>query len=162
MKPKVHVETTVVSYLTSRPSRDLVTAAHQQITAEWWESRGPGFDLYVSQLVIDEASAGDEEAARRRLDTVKEISLLELNPGAMDLARALVARRAVPERSPEDALHIALATVHGMQFLLTWNCAHIANAEMRAAVSEVCLSHGYEVPLICTPEELMGDRYVEG
>jgi len=156
MKEKIYVETTVVSYLTAKPSRDLVVAAHQQITQEWWETRRHTFVLYVSELVIREAGAGEEDAAQKRLEALKEIDLLELNEEAFYLARELVQRGPIPERAKEDALHIALATVHGMDYLLTWNCSHIANAEMRKGVTSVCHSLGYETPVISTPEELMG------
>lgn len=157
MKPKIYLETTIVSYLTARPSRDLIIAAHQQITQEWWEVRRRAFHLFISELVIREAGAGDEVAAQKRLDALKEIAPLELNEETLHLAEELVQRGPVPERSKEDALHIALATVHGMDYLLTWNCRHIANAEMRKGVISVCVSLGYEAPVIATPEELMGD-----
>ena len=156
MKSKIYVETTVVSYLTARPSRDLIVAAHQELTREWWETRGGEFDLYGSQLVIREASAGDEDAAARRREILHPLPLLEINETATRLARMLVEEAAIPRTSPEDALHIALATVHGMDYMLTWNCKHIANAEIRNAVTATCRSRGYEPPVICTPEELMG------
>ncbi len=156
MRPRVYIETTVVSYLTARPSRDLVVAAHQEVTREWWEERRSGFELYVSQLVIQEAAAGHPEAARRRLDELAGVPSLALREEAVALARRLIDRGAVPSQAAADALHIALATVHGMDYLLTWNCRHIANAEIRQAVASVCELHGYEPPVICTPEELMG------
>ncbi len=126
MKLKVYIETSVISYLTARPSRDLVTAAHQQLTIDWWEDRSTDFDLYISQLVVREASAGDEDAAKRRLNVVEQIPLLELNEEVLTLAHSLVEDGPLPQKASEDALHIAVATVHGMDFLLTWNCKHIA------------------------------------
>jgi hypothetical protein len=157
MKLKVYIETSVISYLTARPSRDLITAAHQQLTTDWWEDRRTDFDLYVSQLVVREASAGDENAASRRLEIIESIPLLELNAEALALARALLEEGPLPAKASEDALHIAIATVHGMDFLLTWNCKHIANAEMRNLIEEVCRSKGYEPTITCTPEELLGE-----
>ena len=157
MKPKAYIETSVISYLTARPSRDLITAAHQQLTIDWWEDRRTDFDLYVSQLVVREASAGDEIAARRRMEAIQQIPLLELNEEALILARSLVEDGPLPAKASEDALHIAVATVHGMDFLLTWNCKHIANAEMRNLIVEVCRSQGYEPAITCTPEELLGE-----
>ena len=157
MKPKAYLETTVVSYLTARTSRDLIVAAHQKLTRGWWERRRNRFDLYCSQLVIREAAAGDKRAARRRLEVVEPLALLEITDQARQLARGLVTEASIPRKAAEDALHIALATVHGMDYLLTWNCRHIANAEIRKVVTEVCTAHGYEPPVICTPEELMGD-----
>ena len=156
MKPKVYLETTIVSYLTAKPSRDLIIAAHQQITEEWWETRRQGFDLFISELVIREAAAGDQAAAQKRLDALEEITLLELNEQALHLAAEIVQKGLIPETAKEDALHISLATVHGMDYLLTWNCRHIANAEMRNGVTSICASQGYEAPVISTPEELMG------
>ncbi|MHC5058054.1 MAG: type II toxin-antitoxin system VapC family toxin [Planctomycetota bacterium] len=159
MKPKVYIETTIVSYLASKPSGDLVTAAHQKITHDWWDGRSSAFDLYTSALVLGEAGAGDPAAARRRLELLEALPVLEPCPRAESLARALLERGPIPREEPEDALHIALATVHGMEFLLTWNCAHIANAELRLRLVETCGSEGFELPYICTPEELMGEHY---
>lgn len=157
MTQTIYIETTIISYLTARQSRDLIVAAHQQITQEWWETRRIFFNLFISELVIREAGSGDKAAAQRRLAAITEIPLLELNEEILSLASNLVVEKAIPENAKEDALHIALATVHGMDYILTWNCRHIANAELRAAVSNVCVSHGYQSPVICTPEELMGE-----
>ena len=154
---RLYLETSVISYLAAWPSRDLIVAGHQQITHEWWRTRREHFDLFVSRIVVDEAAAGDEEAARRRLEILQSLPVLELNPEATELARELIVGGAFPKNAPEDALHVALATVHAMGFLLTWNCRHIANAEMTAAVSRICSAQGYELPRICTPEELMGE-----
>ena len=157
MKPKVYLETSVVSYLTSRLSRDLVVAGHQQVTQEWWERRRDEFELYVSQIVIREAGAGDPNAAERRLDLLGGLAVLGVSEGALGLARALLTQGVLSPKAPEDALHIAIAAVHGMDYLLTWNCTHLANVQMRFAVQEVCLSAGCQPPAICTPEELMGE-----
>ena len=157
MKPKAYLETTVVSYFTARASRNLIVAAHQKLTRDWWHRRRKRFDLYCSQLVIREAAAGDKRAARRRLEVLDPLPLPEITNAARQLARDLVTAAAIPKKASEDALHIAVATVHGMDYLLTWNCEHIANAEIRNAVTAVCGAHGYEPPVICTPEELMGD-----
>ena len=157
MSSKVYIETSVISYLAARPSRDLITAAHQQLTQEWWQNRRAHFDLYASQLVIQEAGAGEAEMAHKRLALLEQLSLLDLSEASVKLGRALVANGPIPEKAAVDALHIAIATVHGMDYLLTWNCKHIANAEMQTAVTAVCRSDGYEPPVICTPEELLGD-----
>ncbi len=155
MKPKVCLETTIPSYLMARPSRDLVTAAHQQITREWWETRRQDFDLFISQMVIDEASAGDREAAARRLEIVAALPLLDPREEGAELTQALIADVPLPESAAADALHIAIAVVNGMDFLLTWNCTHIANAALRSRIEAVCRSQGFEAPIICTPEELL-------
>jgi predicted nucleic acid-binding protein len=156
LKPKLYIETTVPSYLTAWPSRDLIRAGHQQITQEWWRTRRADFDLHVSQLVLDEAAAGDAKAARERIVALKDIPLLDLTDEVDDLAAALFRSLSLPPKATTDAAHIAVAAVHGMHFLLTWNCNHIANAEMAVAIETVCREHGFECPVICTPEELMG------
>jgi hypothetical protein len=130
MKSRVYLETTIPSYITARPSRDIVRAAEQEVTRAWWTTRNR-FDLYVSELVVDEASAGDPQAATQRLQAIMEIPLLGMTPEAESLGNALVRRAALPHRAAIDALHIALAAVHGMHYLLTWNCKHIANATQR-------------------------------
>lgn len=156
-RAKVYLETTVISYLVARPSRDLRVAAHQQATSEWWAQKRKDFDLHVSQLVVEEASAGDQSAAARRLEYLDGISLLDLNDASVILAEHLLATGAVPKEAEEDALHIAAAAVHGMNYLLTWNCKHIANATMRNRIEAACAGAGYDSPVICTPEELLED-----
>lgn len=140
MKPLAYVETSVISYLTSRPSRDLVVAGHQQVTREWWDRRRQSFHLVASELVAEEAAAGDEEAAKARLAVLEEIERLE-GP--------------LPERASEDALHIAIAVTNGCDFLLTWNHKHLANAAMRASIERICRRSGYEPSVLCTPEDLL-------
>jgi len=155
--PSVYLETTVISYLTARTSRNLRVAAHQEITADWWARRRMRFELYVSRLVIDEASSGDVEAAARRLAMLSGIPRLELTESASLLAASLVKEAAIPREAVEDALHVAVAAAHGMDYLLTWNCRHIANATMRNRIADVCAASGFETPVICTPEELLED-----
>lgn len=157
MKQRLYLETTIPSYLTSRPSRDLVIAGHQQITRDWWQLRRHSFDLYVSQLVIDEASAGDPSAAFERLKAIEELPLLDLTPEVAVLASAMLDGGCVPRRAATDAAHIAVAAVHRMDFLVTWNCVHIANAAIARALALACREQGYECPVICTPEELLGE-----
>ncbi len=157
MKPTVYVETTIISYLTARLSRDLVTAAHQQITHEWWASRRAEFELFVSQFVVQEASMGDAAMVQKRLEELQAIVHLAVSQDAQDLAQRLVVDGPLPKKAAVDALHIAVATVHGMDYLLTWNCKHIANAEMQSKVAAVCRDSGFEPPVICTPEELLGE-----
>lgn len=154
MKPRVYVETSVISYLTAWSSRDLIIAANQQITQEWWKSKREKFDLYVSQLVIQEAERGDERAAKDRLDAIANIPPLELNDEALQLGEILIDKNALPKKAAEDALHIAIATVNGMDYLLTWNFKHIANATMRGRVEQVCRDEGYDPAIICSPQEL--------
>ena len=157
MKPRVYLETTIPSYLTSRPSRDLVVAGHQQITREWWEKKGTAFQLYISQLVIDEAGAGDPIAASTRLRVIQDLPVLDIIPEVSTLAVAILASGRLPRNAATDAAHIAVAAVHGMDFLLTWNCVHIANASITRALALTCRDQGFECPVICTPEELLGE-----
>jgi hypothetical protein len=155
MKPRIYLETSIASYLGAWPSRDLVTAAHQQVTREWWQTRRADFELFVSQIVVQESSGGDQDAAARRLAILKDLPLLELTADATSLAHELIVQVPLPERAAVDAVHIAIAVVHGMDYLLTWNCTHIANASLRSKIESVCRSQGYEPPVICTPEELL-------
>lgn len=152
-KPKAYIETSVVSYLTAWPSRDLVRAAHQQVTRDWWAERET-FDLFASQFVLDEAAAGDVDAATSRLAALEEVVLLEVTEDAIILAQSLVAGGGLPANARVDALHVATAAVHGMDYLLTWNCKHIANASLRGRIEDLCRAAGVEPPTICTPLEL--------
>jgi predicted nucleic acid-binding protein len=152
----VYIETSIVSYLTARPSRDLLVAAHQQITVTWWDQERAHYDLFTSQVVLAEARAGDPEAAQRRLAVLERLSLLDVTDAAITLAAALVSGQVLPAQAAQDALHIAVACVHGMEYLLTWNCAHLANARLRSRIEQVCRDAGYVPPIICTPEELEG------
>jgi hypothetical protein len=148
------LETTIPSYLTSRPSRDLIIAGHQQITKEWWEKRKDAFQICISQLVIDEARAGDPGAALERMRVIKDFPMLDITPEVGFLASGILDSGILPPKAAIDAAHIAIAAVHGLDFLLTWNCVHIANAVIAKAVAKTCRQHGFECPVICTPEEL--------
>ena len=156
-KPRVYLETTVVSYLTAESSRDLIQAAHQHITREWWAKRRSDLDLFISQVVINEVSEGDPGAAQRRLETIRGLPILDLTEGISELAQALVAKGPLPEKAADDAFHLAFATVHDMDYLVTWNCKHLANAEMLRQVERLLDEKGYGIPRVCTPEELMGE-----
>ena len=158
MKPRVYLETTIPSYLTAWPSRDLVRAAHQQITRDWWDRRRAEFELYISQVVLRECQAGDATAPAERLKILQDLPLLEQTEEATRLAQALVDRVPLPERAAVDALHVAIAAVHGVDYLLTWNCTHIANATLRDPIESVCRENGYEPPAICTPDELLAEE----
>jgi hypothetical protein len=153
MKPRVYIETSVLSYLTSWTSRDLVQAAHQRITSEWWQGRHR-FELFVSEAVLAEARRGDPDAARRRLAAAEGLPALVATAEAQGLATRLLQAAAMPAKAAIDAAHVGIATVHGMNFLLTWNCTHIANAVMREKIESVCRGAGFKPPVICTPEEL--------
>ena len=155
MADRVYIETTVVSYLTARPSRDLIVAGHQQITHDWWDTRRGDYELCMSQLVLQEAGDGDSQAAQERLAVLASMTLLEIKEEAVALAEDLVKAGALPAKAENDALHIAVAAVHRIRYLVTWNCRHLANATMRAQIESVCAIKGFKAPIICTPEEMM-------
>lgn len=155
--PRVYIETTIPSFLAARPSRDVVIAGKQETTRIWWELRAPRFELFVSPFVWDEASLGDPVVARRRCDLLAELAVLAVDAEATRIAEALVASGCIPVNAATDASHVAVATRHGMDFILTWNCAHIANAQALPHLRAVSASLGYELPTICTPDELMED-----
>lgn len=155
MPERVYIETTFVSYLTARPSRDVVIAGHQQITHEWWDTRRESYELCISQLVLGEAGAGDPQAAQERLEVLRSLTLLETTAEALALAKELLQAGALPAKATDDALHIAIAATNGIPFLLTWNCRHLANATMRPMIESVCAGQGLKAPIICTPEELL-------
>lgn len=159
---RVYLETSIVSYLTARPSRDLIVAGHQQLTHEWWNEERHHYELCASPLVIREASAGDPEMVKLRLEKLQDVPLLEITNEALALAEQLVRGVPLPPKARADALHIALAAVHGVEYLLTWNCTHIANARLRPRVEAICRAAGYVPPVLCTPEELIGGSDVEG
>jgi predicted nucleic acid-binding protein len=154
MKLRVYVESSVISYLAARPSRDLVVAAHQQVTREWWD-QSKAFDLCISNFVIAEISSGDESQARSRIEYIVDALVLESSHAVEALADLLIAKKAVPAKARLDALHISVCAVHGIDYLLTWNCKHIANAKTMSLIENICTEAGYQCPRLCTPLELM-------
>ena len=153
----VYIETSIVSYLTACPARDLLAAAWQNATSRWWETQRQRFELFTSQLVVDESTEGDPDAARRRLGALADIPHLPVPDPVTDLATFLLAEGALPQKATDDALHVAVCAYHGVDYLLTWNCRHIDNAEMKPLMRSVCAVHGYTCSEICTPLELMGE-----
>jgi hypothetical protein len=151
----VYLETTIISYLVARPSRDLLVAAHQQSTQDWWATRLGSFNCYVSQVVIDEASNGDPDEIQKRAAIIADLPVLEVNQASEPLTLAILAIGVIPARAVRDAAHIAVATVHEVDYLLTWNCKHLANAQIIRRIAGVCERLGHRMPIICTPEELM-------
>lgn len=155
--PSVYIETSIISYLVARPSRDLIAAGHQQLTLAWWEQRRTSFNVVASPLVLREASLGDPGFAEKRRAVLESIPLLEVRTEAIELALQFL-RGPLPAKAEADAAHIALAAVHGVEYLLTWNCKHIANAEMQPALMRIAQKQGYALPVLCTPEQLMGEE----
>ena len=154
MPPRVYVETSVVSYLAARPSRDVVVAGHQRTTQEWWRSRSR-FELVISQTVLDEAGAGDPESARQRLSLLSALPLLDVTDSAIALAERIVEAAIIPKVAAQDALHVSRAITHGIDYLVTWNCRHIANALIRPRIERASRDAGLVPTIICTPEELL-------
>ena len=157
MSETVYIETSILGYLTARPGRDVVVAASIEITREWWDTRRSDFQLYSSQAVVKETSQGDAVIASQRLKILGNLPLIDLNQSVFDLAEQFLGRSSLPAKANVDAVHIAAATVHGMDYLLTWNCKHIANAQIQRKLAEISLDFGYELPILCTPYELLGD-----
>lgn len=157
MSEAVYIETSILGYLTARSTRDLIIAANIELTRNWWNARRKDFTLYVSQAVLMETAQGDSEMAAQRLEIANDFPLLDLNANVEALAVQFLSRSNLPPKADVDAIHIAAATVHGMDYLLTWNCKHIANAQIQSKLAEICLDFGYQLPLICTPYELLGE-----
>ena len=158
MKKAVYIETSIPSYLTARPSRDVRAAAWQQITTEWWDSARKDFDIFTSELTIVEASSGNPEAAERRLTVLQEIPELKIDEEVQKLAELLISKGGMPNTAEADALHVAVAAVHRIDYLLTWNCRHIDNATKKPIIRSICTGAGYQYPEICTPMELLPER----
>lgn len=157
MKQKVYIETSVISYLTAKPSRDLIVAAHQQITNEWWEYALPNYDAFISPIVIEEISRGDVNAVQLRIDKTLTFPILEILPEVKSLAETYFTALTIPEKARADAYHLATASWHGIDFIVSWNCTHIVNGRIKMLIEEINARQGIRTPIICTPEELMED-----
>jgi hypothetical protein len=156
MRQKFYIETSVVSYLAARPSRDLLIAARQEATVEFWTKlHSSGFTGYVSTLVHQEAQRGDPEQAQKRTGALSSLVVLDIDQEAQALAEKILAAGAVPAEYPDDALHMAVAAVNGMDVLITWNFAHLNNPIARINIREIVEENGYECPEACSPEELL-------
>ncbi|MBF0502585.1 MAG: type II toxin-antitoxin system VapC family toxin [Candidatus Riflebacteria bacterium] len=150
----VYLETSVLSYLASKPSSDLIIAAHQKVTHDWWLHRRK-YDLATSPIVEREINLGDERTAQRRIDLIKGVRLLAVTLESYKLAEVLVKKGPLPKKADVDALHISLAAIHGIEYLLSWNCKHIANVFIQKDLAKIIRAHGYECPVLCTPESML-------
>jgi hypothetical protein len=153
--PTVYIETSIIGYLAMRPSRDLLTASNQQLTRDWWDNHRAKYEVLISRFVLDECSAGDPTAAQERLVFLQGLPKLDVSEKVDALAEALVKDVPLPAKAAVDAYHISVAAVNGVEYLLTWNCTHIANASLRHSIEDICRDMGCEPPVICTPQELM-------
>ena len=156
---RIYIESTIPSYVVARPARDLLQAARQQLTKDWWDLKRAKHELFTSQVVLDEITDGEAAMAQQRLDVMAEIKLLDLTDEANALTKDILASGLLPADADRDAAHIALATVHEMDILLSWNCRHIANAAIQARLRRVVEKSGFTLPVLCTPEELTGELY---
>lgn len=157
-KPRVYLESTIISYLTSRPSRDQVIAGQQELTRYWWDHCRSQFDPVISLAVLEEIRQGDPEAAARRLETVRDLPLLDLHPSVVEFAAQIQEFLSIPPKATEDALHLSVAVMHRVEYLLTWNCRHIANASLWSRLESLCRAEGLVTPVICTPYELSANQ----
>ncbi|PZV18065.1 MAG: DNA-binding protein [Leptolyngbya sp.] len=155
MAESVYIETSIAGYLTVRPSNNIIVMANAAATRSWWDTQRARFSLYISEIILDEVGRGDAEMARNRLETLANLPLVEINQSVQGLAIHFVNESNLPSKAADDALHIAAATVHRLNYLLTWNCKHIANAKIQKKLAQISLNAGYELPIICTPYELM-------
>jgi predicted nucleic acid-binding protein len=155
MKKRVYIETTVVSYFAARPSRDIIVASHQEATRDLWPDLTAEYETYISALVYEEAGKGDPDQAKMRLAAIEPFPMLDIDDEARFLAEKIIAGRGIPADYPEDALHIAVAAVNGMEVVVTWNFAHLNNPFTRRAVRRIVEGEGYVCPEICSPQELL-------
>lgn len=155
VKPSVYVETSVISYYTASPSRDLIIAAHQQITQEWWKMALNKYEVFISPVVLEEIARGDQNAAENRLKVIQNFSVLDVVPQVKDLAEEYFLAIGIPEKAKADAYHLAVAAWHGMDFVSSWNCKHIASGRVKSIVYDINSLRSIKTPFICTPEELM-------
>ncbi len=154
---RIYIESTIPSYVVARPARDLLQAARQQLTRDWWDLKRDQHELFTSQVVLDEIAAGEREMAKRRLELIAGLTVLDLTPDAETLADRILHSGLLPVTADGDAAHIALATVHKLDILLTWNCRHIANAAIVGRLRRLVETQGHTLPEIYTPEELLGE-----
>ncbi len=157
MTETVYIETSIIGYLSARTSNNLILMANVEATQEWWDDRRSLFSIYISQVVLDEVARGDTEIAAKRLEILRDFPLLKIDQTVQNLAAQFLSKSNLPPKASDDALHIAVATVYGLDYLLTWNCKHIANAQIQKKLAQISLDAGYELPTICTPYELMGE-----
>jgi len=155
MKESIYIKTSVVSYYVSKPSRDIIVLAHQQITTEWWPKAVKRFDVYISEVVVEEAAAGNKESAEQRLNELKGFPYLELTEKVEKIAQIYMEKLGIPQKALRDAAHLAVASVHNIDYLVTWNCVHLANGEIIKKLLKINEKLSIKTPVICTPEELM-------
>jgi len=158
LKKSVYIETTIISYQSAKPSRDIIVLAHQQITNEWWNKRRKDFHNFISAAVIDEIKAGYKSASKKRLELIEEFELLPLSSEVEKISNIYVKQLQIPEKSIRDTIHLAVASLNEIDYLLTWNCKHLANGEIIKKLVSLNKKLKIHTPIICTPEELLEGR----
>lgn len=156
MSETIYIETSIFGHLTARPTDNLIVAANIKITQDWWNEHRSSFTLYASEIVENEAAKGDPTIAAQRLNLLQSLMLLELTEEAFELSQAFLSQSNLPSKASNDSLHIALATVYSLDYLLTWNCRHMANAQIQRKLAQISSDLGYVLPIICTPYEFIG------
>jgi hypothetical protein len=156
MKEKVYIETSIISYLVSKTNRDIIITAKQELTKEWWFEHKSNYDLFISDLVIEEISKGDSVYADERLKIVENIPILKVTEKALLIANSIVSKKILPSKATDDILHISLAIANNIEYLLTWNCKHIANAHIIKTIEAIAKFHKCNFPVLCTPIEILG------
>ena len=159
MMKTLYLETSVIGYLTARTSQNLIVAANMAVTREWWDTCRDNFEMYVSETVFNEAGRGDPEMAQKRIEVIADLPSLFANEAVTELTQQFLQQTNLPPKASDDALHIALATVYDLDFLVTWNCRHIANPNIQKKLSEISTNFGYQLPILCTPYQLRGKNY---
>ncbi len=154
MKRKVYIETSVISYFVADMSENIRISGHQLATHDFWKLL-PEFEVFISDTVVEETSKGDEKKVQKRLRTIRDFPVLDIDEETQKLAIKLVREKAIPEKCPEDALHIAVAAINEIEFIITWNFKHINNPFMMRKISDVVTNAGYPMPITCSPEEFM-------
>ena len=155
IRSTAYIETTVIGHLVGRMLADPIVAGRQTVTRQWWPSAITRYRFFVSKVVADECAAGDPDAAKERLVVLDSLEFIAASQSVDELARKLIAEFAVPKTEPRDAVHISLAAVHGLEFLVSWNFKHIVNPPTRSAIERVCRDAGFVPPMICSPDELV-------
>jgi predicted nucleic acid-binding protein len=158
-KMRIYIESTIPSYVVARPARDLIQAAHQQLSKDWWDLEREKHELFTSQVVLDEIACGEAAMARKRLDLMANVPILPVNSEAEALTQAILDSGLLPVGADRDAAHIALATVYDLDILLNWNCRHISNAAIQSRLRDIAARAGFNLPVLCTPAELTGELY---
>ena len=156
---RIYIETTIPSYVVARPARDLLQAGRQQLTRDWWDLKRQEHELFTSQIVLDEIAAGETAMAQKRLELMADVTLVDLTDEAEAITKEILGSGLLPSDADRDAAHIALATVHKMDILLSWNCRHIANAAIQSRLRRLATGAGLTLPLLCTLDELTGELY---